>query len=157
MENDSGLWKVKHATFYTNLRILAHYFGTKPLVLFHDNLREAPWAFFDKIANFCGVTYKRADISLAPVHRSYSKKQLRIMRSVARSIFGEKQPEFSEQPTLHWLQRRGRLLACYAILYPAQLVPEALVPEEELTPKAELLKIREYFEEDWKRLVARSS
>ena len=153
VENDSGLWKIKHATFYTNLEILEQYFGSKPLVLFHDELKEAPWAFFDKIAGFSGVTYDREDISLAPVHRSYNEKQLRIMRSVARTLFGEKQPEFSEQPVLHWLQRRGRLLACYAILYPSLLIPEALAPKEELTPKEELRKIRDFFEEDWRQLA----
>ncbi|MCB9349867.1 MAG: hypothetical protein H6573_20495 [Lewinellaceae bacterium] len=152
VENDRGLWKIKHVTFYTNLEILEKYFGTKPLVLFHDELKEDAWAFFDKIADFCGVTYNRADISLAPVHRSYSEKQLRIMRSVARNIFGEKPPEFSTQPLLHWLQRRGRLLACYGILYPAQLAPSFVVPDEPLTPKEDLKQIRDFFEEDWDRL-----
>lgn len=154
VENDSGLWKIRHATFYANLEILERYFGSKPLVLFMDELKKDPWGFFDKIASFCGATYNKEDISLAAVHRSYSEKQLRIMRSLARSIFGEKQPVFSKQPVLHWLQRRGRLLACYAILYPAKLAPWFVAPEEELTPKEELRKIRDFFEEDWQRLRA---
>ncbi len=154
VENDEGLWKIRHATFYTNLEILERHFEHRPLVLFHEELKEDSWAFFDKIANYCGATYDREDISLSAVHRSYNEKQLRIMRSVARTLFGEKPPEFSGQPILHWLQRRGRLLACYAILYPALLLPEALAPEEELTPKAELKKIRAYFQEDWEKCKA---
>lgn len=151
VENDKGLWKRKHVTFYTNLEHLEHYFDQKPLVLFYDELRHDPWTFFDKIAGFSKSTYSREEVSLAKVHGSYNEKQLKVIRKVATTIFGKKQPKFSTQPVLHWLQRRGRLYTCYAILYPALLIPESWVSKAPLIDPAELKKVRDYFEEDWKR------
>ena len=154
VEGDTGLWKRKHATFYTNLEVLEKYFNTQPLVLFYDELRESPWVFFDRIARFSGATYCREEISLSKVHSSYNEKQLKIMRKVARFLFGEKPPVFSKHPVLFWLQRRSRMLACYAILYPSLLLPESWVSPEPLIPKTELDKVRAYFQEDWERCRA---
>jgi hypothetical protein len=154
VEKDEGLWKRKHVTFYTNIEHLEKYFERKPLVLFYDELRESPWAFFDKIAAFSDTAYKKEEISLAKVHRSYNEKQLKVMKKLAANIFGKAQPRFSNQPVLHWLQRRGRLLACYAILYPALLLPERLISKEPLIEPEELEKVKAYFEEDWARCKA---
>jgi hypothetical protein len=149
--NDSGLWKRKHVTFFTNIEHLEYYFDEKPLVLFYDELRADPWLFFDKISNFSGTQYSREDISLAKVHGSYNTKQLKVMRKLARFIFGTKPPEFSTQPILHWLQRRGRLYLCYAILYPSLLLPARFFDDSPLIDPEELNEVREYFEEDWQR------
>ena len=154
VEGDTGLWRRKHATSYTNLEVLERYFNTRPLVLFYDELREDPWAFFDKIAGFAGATYNREDISLSAVHRSYNEKQLKVMRKVARALFGEQPPVFSKQPLLFWLQRRSRMLACYTILYPSLLLPESWISPEPLISKAELEKVRQYFQADWDRCRA---
>lgn len=151
VERDTGLWKRKHVTFYTNIEHLEHYFGSKPLVLFYDELREDPWSFFDKIARFSGATYEREQISLSKVHRSYNEKQLKVMRRLAARIFGTQPATFTQTPVLHWLQRRGRLLACYAILYPALLLPESWVSPEPLIPPEELKTVRDYFADDWQR------
>lgn len=151
VEGDTGLWKRKHATFFTNLEVLEECFNTRPLVLFYDELQQNPWAFFDKIAHFTGAAYDRQDISLDKVHRSYNEKQLKAMRKSARAVFGEKQPVFSSHPVLHWLQRRSRMLACYAILYPAMLLPEHWLSAEPLIPAGELEKVRAYFQDDWEK------
>lgn len=151
VEKDTGIWKRQHVTFYTNIEHLEHYFNTQPLVLFYDELRKDPWAFFDKIARFSDAPYDQKDVSLAKVHRSYNEKQLKIMRTVAAKVFGTDQPEFTTQPILHWLQRRGRLLACYAILYPALLLPKRLISKQPLIDPEELAKVDDFFEADWQR------
>ena len=154
VEKDEGLWKREHVTFYNNLAHLEHYFNHKPLVLFYDELRADPWAFFDKITAYSDTHYNKEDVSLAKVHRSYNTKQLKVMRKLAAGIFGKKQPTFSQQPILHWLQRRGRLLACYAILYPSLLLPDSWLNKDPLIDPAELEKVKEFFQDDWDRCKA---
>jgi hypothetical protein len=154
VEGDTGLWKRRHATFFTNIEVLEKYFNTRPLVLFYDELQQDPWAFFDKIARFTGATYERSAISLDKVHRSYNEKQLKAMRRVARAVFGEKKPIYSRHPVLHWIQRRSRMLACYSILYPALLLPESWLAPDPLILPEELEKVRDFYQEDWERCRA---
>lgn len=149
VEGDTGLWKRHHVYFYPLLQLIEQYFTQKPLVLFYDDFKADPWAFFDQMATFMGATYDKSAISLDAVHPSYSEKQLKVMRRVAARIFGKEQPQFSTHPIRHWFQRRGRLLACYMILYPAKLWPAAWTRQEELTPEVDKQKIRAYFSADW--------
>ncbi len=149
VDQDTGLWKREHLTFYTHLEHLEHYFEHKPLVLFYDELREDPWAFFDKIAGFSDTGYNPKAVSLAKVHTSYNEKQLKIMRKMGRRLFGEERRLYDTRTLGGWLRRRGQMLKSYAVLYPAKWAPGFLVPEGPLIPEEELLKVRAAFEEDW--------
>jgi len=154
VKEDQGLWKCKDLTFCNYIEHLEHYFEHRPLVLFYHELREDPWAFFDKIADFTKTTYDPRRISLKRVHTSYSEKQLKVMRRWGRQLFGEKRKRSDTRTLSGWLQRRGQMLKSYAVLYPAKLIPASLVSDEPLIPEEELLEVRERFEEDWQRVKA---
>ncbi|TXB62623.1 sulfotransferase family protein [Phaeodactylibacter luteus] len=154
VEEDTGLWKREHVTFYRNLEHLEHYFEGKPLVLFYDELRADPWAFFDKIAQYAGSGYDRNDVSLAKVHTSYNEKQLKAIRKIAPRLFDPRNAKPNTRTLWGWLQRRGQMLKSYAILYPAKLIPASWLPDEPLIPQEELDKVRAYFEGDWARCKA---
>lgn len=152
IDEDQGLWKQSDLAFFPKIRTVEKYFPqSNPLVLFHEALRKSPYLFFDKIAHFCGANYNREAISLNPVHRSYSEKQLKAIHRVSGYLFSDN-PSFARNKIRHWIQRRSRLLACYAILYPAALLPESWFSEEPLIPPGELTKIRAAYEDDWQRI-----
>ncbi len=141
VEKDEGWWSKSELEFFKKIQIIEKHFEHKPLVLFHDDLKEDPYGFMDKIADYLGASYSREEVSLAAIHKSYNEKQLQVMRSVSRILF-KKAPVFSKNRVLNWFQRRSRLLLCYLILYGALLVPESWVKSEILTPEGELEKIR---------------
>lgn len=151
VENDTGLWPRREVTFRPMLDILEKYFKHKPLVLFHEDLKKDPYAFFDRIAGFMGAAYDRNAISLTPVHPSYNEKQLKVIRSVAKYFFRQ-DPAWSNVRFLRWLQRRTRLLGCYFFLYLALLIPNRWVSSEPLIDPAAMEKVRRYFENDWQTL-----
>ncbi len=152
VENDRGLWKRSDVDFMGKIRYVEAKFGQPPLVLFHEDLRKDPYAFFDKLAGFLGATYDRNAISLNAVHRSYQEKELKIIKKL--SFLFPQERTVSEVRFLRWLQRRSQLLLSYLILYPSKLIPASWVSQEPLIPQAELDKVRDYFAEEWEKCQA---
>jgi len=150
IEHDSGLWKISAASMLTKIKIIETYFHHTPLVLFQEDLITAPFEVFDTLARFMGSTYNRERISLQPYHISYSDKQLQVMLRVSKRLFSM-HPTRGNTRWSHWVRRRSRLLACYCILYPAALLPAALVLRQPLIAPQTLEKIKDYFAEDWHR------
>ena len=155
MDKDEGWWPQSELYFYTKIEIIERYFSHPPLVLFYDELRKAPYEFMDKIANYLGATYDKEAVSLKSIHTSYSIKQLKVMRYISRWLF-RKEPKWSNNRLLLWFQRRGRLLLCYIILYPALLLPESWVSDEPLVSQDTMERIRKAYQEDWEKCQAYS-
>lgn len=147
---DEGLWKQKDIYFYPKLRMVKDLFKPSPLVLFHDDLKKDAFGFFNKLAGYMGVEYDRNRIDVNPSHKSYSEKQLKILRRFNRSFFG-KDFKGSENKLRHYLRFRTRWLFNHLILYIANLLPEHLGGTEPLIPAGHMEKIREHYANDWKR------
>ncbi|MCF8335612.1 MAG: hypothetical protein K9H65_03320 [Bacteroidales bacterium] len=150
IENDQGLWKKKDIYFYNKLRMIKDLFETWPLVLFHDELKQDAYGFFDKLAWYMGVDYNRNRIDVDPSHKSYSDKQLKILRRFNRRWFG-KDFEGSGNKVRHYIRFRLRWLFNHLILYIAAFLPERYAGTEPLIPAGHLGKIREHYANDWKR------
>ncbi len=147
---DTGFWKHTDLLFYPKIEVLEQCFEHKPLVLFHETLQTNPDAFFGQLAAYMGVSYQPEAISLSPIHRSYTDKQLRFIHSVSAYFFKEN-PQWHSNPVIHWIERRARLLLSYIILYTALIIPEKWVNQRPLVPASELEKIKIHFAEDWKK------
>ena len=152
VETDSGLWKIEDFFFYRHIEHLEQYFTHKPLVLFYEELRADPWAFFDKIAAFADAAYDRRDISLSKVHTSYQEKELKVMRKLGKRLFGQERTVTDSRKLSGWLRRRGQMLLSYAVLYPAKLLPKRFVDPAPLIPPEELEKVQGFFAEDWAKV-----
>jgi len=150
LEHDSGFWKISQLTYYPMLQMLESIMGRKPFVLFHDDLEKDPAGFFQTFADHVGATFDAGQISLKPVHRSYSEKQLKIIRSLR---LYDDEPGGDPRNVLEWLKRRWRFIVCYAVLFPATLMPELWVPKAELIPEESLEEIRVHFQHDWDRCL----
>jgi len=153
IENDRGFWRRDKVFFLPKLKHLEKLFGTKPLVLFHDDLAKDPVQFIGKIIEFTGTKCDINKLNLNYHHASYSEKQLKVMRKTGKLLFNQKEIEYSENPVLNWMQRRSRLFACYAVLYAALLLPDALLESEPLIPDEALEKVRRFYADDWNKCI----
>ncbi|HKL37264.1 MAG TPA: hypothetical protein VJ876_00115 [Bacteroidales bacterium] len=150
LDNDEGLWKQKDVYFHPKLEMVRQLFEHKPLVLFYDELKKDPRAFFDRIADFMGATYDPDRIVINPSHKSYSEKQLKILQKVARVLF-PREWKGSRNKTVHYIRFRSRWLLLHLFLYAARLMPKSWAGDESLIPPEELERVREFYAEDWRR------
>ena len=153
LEDDQGLWKQKDVYFYPKLRMLRELFEHKPLVLFHDELKQDPYAFFDRIAGYMGATYDRSRIEINPSHKSYSEKQLKIVRKIARRLF-PREWKGSRNKLVHYIRFRSRWLLLHLFLYAAEVMPRSWAGGRPLIPSEELAKVRDFYAEDWEQCKA---
>jgi hypothetical protein len=141
---DAGLWKLEDGLYEPKLRFLRTCFGTEPLLFFYEDLRRDPALFLGRMAAALGAQAPQR-LKLDAVHTSYSEHQLLIMRAASRRLF----PSPIAHGRISWLGRRLRLLACYAVLYSARLLPASAGDPAPLIPAAELSRLREYYRADW--------
>ena len=146
LESDHGFWKKDQMTFYPMLKMIEEISGQRPIVFLHDELKSDPFSFYDRMARYMGATYDRSDISLKPVHRSYSEKQLKVIRKF--KLYKD-EPSGNMRNPWDWLKRRWRFIVCYSILYPSLLLPDSWTPKGDLIPEASRARIREHFKDDW--------
>ncbi len=153
IENDRGLWKQPDLDYSRKLAIIEKTFSRKPLVLFYEDMREDPYAFFDQFASGVGATYDRNQISLDAVHASYEEKQLKTVRSVSK-VFFPANPKQYNNAFLRRLQWRKQQLTSYSIMAAARFVPDAWLDPGELVPKVLLEKVRAAYANDWEKVHA---
>jgi hypothetical protein len=153
LKSDGGFWKTDQLFFYPKLEIIESCTDKKPLVLFHEELKGDPWVFFDKISRYANATYSKEKISLSQVHKSYTEKQLLVLRTFCRK-YVRYVPRGKDNMLHHWLTFRPWWAFFHLIMYVAALFPKAWVPEESLIDKAYLDEINKAYSADWKRLKA---
>lgn len=155
VDRNTGLWKTEQVIFMDKIKSIEQFFHHKPLVLFHEDLKNNPFKVFDQIASYIGASYDKKAISTDAIHASYNERQLKFIRSVAQKWFQEpnssKQVQ-SEGGLRHWIRRRSKMLACYATMYSSALFPDHWVGSEPLILEIERAKVRDFFAEDWKAL-----
>lgn len=149
--NDSGWWKIEDFLFWPRIQFVLENFKNKPLVLLYDELRERPFDFFDKLAEFTGTEYRRENISLKPVHRSFNEKELKFRRWLNRYCTGE-------IPEKHdWRRPFQRYFFTYPVRYTVlsigKILPDFLIPSEPLLDQSYLKEVREFFKDDWEKCL----
>lgn len=150
IENNGGFWDRQDMFFHDKLVMLEEVFGSRPLVLFQDELIHDPHAFIGKICGFIGADYEKESINLKRKHSSYNEKQLKFRRHL--NAKRDRNPRNLSQT--YWVRKIQNFLKMpkrYLILYGAYLVPSRWISDEPLISKDSLAKIRAYYEEDWKK------
>ena len=120
-------------------------------MLFHDELKEDAWVFFDKISQYANVSYDKSKVSLKPTHSSYTEKQLRVLMAFCKR-FKKNPPKGYSNKLKHWVLYRPWWALFHLIMYAAAYFPNSWVPKEPLIKDDELKPIREAFDEDWERV-----
>ena len=148
IDNDQGIWSKHELDFYARIETLERCFGHPPLVLFYEDMREDAFTFFDTLAHYMDARYDRNQLPTSAVHKSYSEKQLHVMRGFCRWLF-KSNTRNPQDAHVSWGRKRLRMLGCYCILYPAALIPDSWVPKKPLINPESLKRIRETYAEDW--------
>jgi hypothetical protein len=146
--NKPLIWGAHQIRFMTMIEAIEKRFNSRPLVLFHEELKTDPFTLIDKLCAFTGAHYHREQIDLSVVHSSWDDKQLKVARQVGKHLFREV-PRAPSHPTVNRVQRRLQLWTCYGILGLAQLVPARLVNSAPLINPQSLARVRETFTDDW--------
>jgi hypothetical protein len=154
LQHDRGLWAQADLQFAPLIEALRAAFAHQPLILLHEDLRAAPWAFLALLAQELGATYDPAQISLRPVHPSYSAGQLRLMRRWGRRLLPDRERPLPAAQPWRWLVRRSQLLRSYALLYPVGYLPQGWLNNAPLVNEAELAAVREAYAADWQACLA---
>lgn len=148
IEADTGRWKHEDLFYFPKLEWVRKQFAKPPLILFHQELRDHPEAFLNKILEYTGAGTS-GNISFKPRHTSYSEKQLLFKRWVNHhTIFKERPGEEESQP-----RKVGNKFLRYILLHLPLVIPFN-THQKELVPKSDKEKIRAYFEEDWEQCQA---
>lgn len=150
LDHDRGLWKQEDVFFHPRLQLVRELFNNKPLILFHDQLKKDPYAFFDRIAGYMGATYDRDRIVTHPSHKSYSEKQLKILQRVARRLF-PREWKGSRNRTVHYIRFRSRWLLLHLVLYAARIMPGRWAGDQPLIPQEQLARVRDFYARDWEK------
>jgi len=152
LAENKGNWEKEEVYFYPKLKFIEEHFNHKPLVLFHDELKNNPLQFIKRIANYTGTTFDEEKISLKPSHKSYSNKQLLIIRAVGKKLFKSDKVK-AKTKTMHYIKFRSRWLLCHIILYTAKLIPGKTANKRSLIPNEDLTKVTKMYEEDWQNCI----
>ena len=156
VKNNQGFWPREELLFMRKIQLLEKYFKPKPLVLFYQDLKEDPKAFFDKIANYTGCTYDFNTISLQPVHKGHAHKGLVFRRHIKR-WFSNQMTSYTKIPILHWWHRRLGMVWAYLLIALGNRLPESWLPKEPFIDPDYLKDIQAYTKEDWNTLKAYAS
>ncbi len=148
LKNDKGMFTKKDLDFSNYINTVEKYFTKKPVVLFYDDLRKDPMAFFDYIASIMGVKYDKKKVNLKSKHKSYSEKQLKALKAVSKIISTRK--DNVKYPFLYQFKRFYTNLIRYSTLYVAKILPESWFSSKPLIEPNELKAVKEYYAEDWK-------
>ena len=146
-----GMWDKKHLNFYAKLEVIEKYTKQKPLVLFHNELKNDPWTFLDKISQFTGTDYTKEKISLEKVHASYTEKQLLVLRYFCQNYVGYI-PRGRSSRISNWLLFRPWWAFFHMVMYAAALFPKSWVPKGPLIAPDYIRQINNLFAHDWEKI-----
>jgi hypothetical protein len=156
LDGNVKLWDTSEALFIPKIKMVKSLFNPKPLVLFHHDLKENPEAFISQIAEYCNARVDFSKISKRPYHKSYSEKQLLLMKRFS-AFFKLCDPALRKDPrnkAIKWIKNKSRLHLNHLLLYLAAIVPGKFVRNEVLINDIELNKIKEYYKQDWEACLS---
>jgi hypothetical protein len=150
IDHDKGAWERDDLFFHRKLELLEQLFGSKPLVLFQDQLIQDPHGFIGRICEFTGAHYRPESINLNRKHTSYDEKQLKYVRECS-----QRHPRWPRPyPSSYWKRKFVKLLMMpgrYSRLFWGRVVPESKVPEGPLISPESLEAVRAYYADDWQK------
>lgn len=153
LEDDKGLFSIADLSYFPKIQYLESHFSNKPLVIFYEEMINAPYTFIDRIVEYMNAKYKKEDINLDKRHSSYNKNQIRAIYWIG-NYFNIRKRRIFKNSFLHFLWRIYLGTIRYSILYIAKILPDSMFDQGPLIEKKELEEVNEYFSEDWNKCLA---
>ncbi len=147
--SENSEMSVKNLEFFPKIELLRKHFNKRPLVLFQEELKHAPFKVIDLLADFTGVEYDKNDIKIKTVKKAYSEKQLKLVRQFNRFHHFDKSKISSK--TKRFILKKWSALLLHTVAYLGAVIPERNT--EPLIPKNEIKFVNEKFEDDWQKCI----
>lgn len=148
IHNNQGWLKKESLYFRKKLEAIENAFKKKPLILFHEELKEHPETFFHKLISYTGAELNFSDLANSKVKQSFNEKQLVFLRKFNRA-FPYQKPKKLPKPFKKLKQNLHEGFGI-AVANIALFLPWSLFKDEPLIPTEDLKAIRDYYQEDWK-------
>ncbi|MFC0875600.1 hypothetical protein ACE01N_03350 [Saccharicrinis sp. FJH2] len=156
LESDKGYFKHSDLNYSHQVELLKTYFDKEPVVLLYDDLRNDPKGFIRKLAKIMDAEIDTESVDYSRKHRSYSEKQLKVIRSVAKSVNLTKRRKY-KSGLLNFFWRIGLGTLRYSLLFLAKIVPSVWIDPKPFIDPKELEKVKLHFSQDWDRIKKISS
>ena len=144
---DQGFWKQRELVYADKLKIIEDCCQYPPLILCYDDLVANPQRFVRNLTDYLEIP-PMTDVPTEKVHKSFSEKQLKVLRAFCRRFVGIV-PANHQNKMKHWLLYRPVWALYHLILYVAYFFPVSRVQDDPLIELDELQMIQERFENDW--------
>ena len=150
---NSGYWKNEDMIYIDKINIIKKYSKYDPLVLNFDELKINPHSYLTKISEYTNSNYKKSNISLNVVHKSYSEKQLIFLKGFCR-IFKPNPPKYyADNKLKHWLYFRPWWLLFHLVMYVAYFLPKNMIVKKPLIDNNYLEKTMKKYKSDWDEIL----
>ena len=150
---NSGYWKNEDMIYIDKINIIKKYSKYDPLVLNFDELKINPHSYLSKISEYTNSNYKKSNISLNVVHKSYSEKQLIFLKGFCR-IFKPNPPKYyADNKLKHWLYFRPWWLLFHLVMYVAYFLPKNMIVKKPLIDNNYLGKTMKKYKSDWDEIL----
>ena len=150
---NSGYWKNEDMIYIDKINIIKKYSKYDPLVLNFDELKINPHSYLSKISEYTNSNYKKSNISLNVVHKSYSEKQLIFLKGFCR-IFKPNPPKYyADNKLKHWLYFRPWWLLFHLVMYVAYFLPKNMIVKKPLIDNNYLKKTMKKYKSDWDEIL----
>ena len=150
---NSGYWKNEDMIYIDKINIIKKYSKYDPLVLNFDELKINPHSYLTKISEYTNSNYKKSNISLNVVHKSYSEKQLIFLKGFCR-IFKPNPPKYyADNKLKHWLYFRPWWLLFHLVMYVAYFLPKNMIVKKPLIDNNYLGKTMKKYKSDWDEIL----
>lgn len=150
---NSGYWKNEDMIYIDKINIIKKYSKYDPLILNFDELKINPHSYLTKISEYTNSNYKKSNISLNVVHKSYSEKQLIFLKGFCR-IFKPNPPKYyADNKLKHWLYFRPWWLLFHLVMYVAYFLPKNMIVKKPLIDNNYLKKTMKKYKSDWDEIL----
>jgi len=160
LENDQGVWKKEQFEYMSLIEHAQKITGQKPIVLIFEDYITDPDFYIKLLCAALECDIDQQLLSHKPVHKSYTDKQLRMRRQVAKFFgnrdFDQNLPENTTEHhgrLLQYIKRRLMLWSSALFMFGAKFVPESWIADEELVDKSRMQEIKDFYQSDWQACV----
>ena len=151
LENDQGIVKKENLDYLHKIKILEQTYQKSPFIIFQEELRNNPFGVIDELASYLNISYNKNDIKIKDVKRSYSEKQLKLVKKF--NAFYKYDHSKIKHPFAKFFYKKTGGLFLHSVAYFALLLPDFLFDNKPLIPQSTMKRINDLYKEDWDECV----
>jgi len=150
-QEDRGVLTHENLSFYPKIKLLESLFKHRPLVLFQEEIKSAPFKVIELLATYTGATYSKEEINIKTVKKSYSEKQLKMVRRFNKCYKFDNSGIQSK--TADFAYKKFSALLLHSVAFFGYFFSGKELNKEALIPKEKIDKVNELYKEDWEKCL----